>query len=135
MIEPTSQQKSQPQGLSKTSQTQEPNQQESQTQKLASALQTRAQKSLLNPAEASLDICTKASADALEFAKDRLAPTHAVEDFAFYRLKLYLKIAIDAEDEMFYKQAIKSIEGSPLIKDGEIKGARFYISKVREAVI
>lgn len=103
---------------------------------LAQSLKLRAQQSLINKDEITDELVAKAANDALELASNKSPAFSVLEDLAYIRLKLYLKISLDADDELFYKQALKAIENAPLISpSGELKGARFYASKRREEIM
>ncbi|WP_305862504.1 hypothetical protein [Helicobacter cholecystus] len=72
----------------------------------------KAQASLLNPPkEEYLDY---ALSEAEEIAKGKVVPTFALLDLALIRLKLLLKIELNGEDELLYKQALGVVKNSPL---------------------
>lgn len=71
----------------------------------------KAQASLLEPPkEEHLDYALN---EAQEMAKGKKAPTFALLDLALVRLKLLLKIELNGEDELLYKQALSSIKDAP----------------------
>lgn len=96
----------------------------------------RARVSLKNPNEVTDDVCERAVNDALEACKDRNVPYFAAEDFAYIRLKIYLKAQLEEQDMMLYESAQKAIKNAPFINaDGLSSSAKFYLSKNRESVI
>ncbi|MBE3022235.1 hypothetical protein [Campylobacter sp. 7477a] len=101
-------------------------------QKLAQWAKT----SLKNPNEITDDVCERAINDALEACKDRDAPYFAAEDFAYIRLKLYLKVELDEMDVTLYEAAQKAIKSAPFLNtDGTLVSAKFYKSRNRENLI
>ncbi|WP_260951403.1 hypothetical protein [Campylobacter sp. RM16187] len=96
----------------------------------------RARVSLKNPNEVTDDVCECAVNDALEACKDRNVPYFAAEDFAYIRLKIYLKIELDETDVMLYETAQKAIKNAPFLSsDGALVSAKFYKSQNRKSVI
>ena len=71
-----------------------------------------------------------------EISKGRDVPYFAKEDFAYIRLKIYLKVQLNAEDEMIFEAAQKFIKSSPFVDDeGKLHSAKFYQSKMRKDVL
>lgn len=71
----------------------------------------KAQASLLEPPkEEYLDY---ALSEAEEIAKGKVVPLFALLDIALVRLKLLLKIELNGEDELLYKQALSIVKDAP----------------------
>lgn len=91
----------------------------------------RAKKSLYNPEEISLQVAKKAIDDADEAAFNKKVAEFTYMDFAYIRLKMYLKIELSAEDEMLYKDALKKIAAAPIISEGSEASSVYYVTKER----
>lgn len=103
---------------------------------LANKLQARAKQALKNQSEITSDLCERCASDALEACSGRLVAYYVMEDFAYYRLKLYLKIEPSEEDMKLYDMALKAIQNSPFVKEsGDISSAKFYKSRARKEVL
>ena len=99
-------------------------------------LTSRAKQSLQNPNEITDEMVERAVNDAEEISKGRDVPYFAKEDFAYIRLKIYLKVQLNAEDEMIFEVAQKFIKSSPFVDDeGKLHSAKFYQSKMRKDVL
>lgn len=99
-------------------------------------LRQRALKSLANPSEICDDILFLALQDSNEACKGRDVPNYIRVDFAYVRLKLYLKIDLNGEDEMLFKNAMDVIAKSNTIDmQGEINSSKFYASCRRKETI
>lgn len=71
----------------------------------------KAQASLLDPPkEEHLEYALN---EAQEMAKGKVVPIFALLDIALVRLKLLLKIELNGEDELLYKQALNVIKNAP----------------------
>lgn len=106
-------------------------------EKILQELPLRAKKALLNRAEISPEVVSRATDDAIEVAKGRSVLYFILEDFAYIRLKIYLKIDLSPEDELLYQNAIKAIEKSPFIDtlSGELKSPNFRGVKTRDDLL
>ncbi|TQR29161.1 hypothetical protein DMB92_08470 [Campylobacter sp. MIT 99-7217] len=83
------------------------------------ALMQRAQANLANIDEITREIVARASKDADEFCARKNVPDFIWEDFAYIRIKIYLKIVLDEEDKLLLEQAIKRVEkASEILEDG-----------------
>lgn len=92
----------------------------------AEKLKQRALKALYNKDEIDDIFVQKSVDDALEFSYGKAVMEHFVEDYAYIRLKIYLKIELSPEDELLYKEAIKAIKEAGVVDDsGEIKSSHF----------
>nr|DAX52842.1 MAG TPA: hypothetical protein [Caudoviricetes sp.] len=99
-------------------------------------LELRAKQSLLNPNEITQGLIERCVTDAQEICKGREVPYFAKEDFAYIRLKIYLKAGLDDQDLLLLETAQKAIKNSPFVNDaGELSSAKFYKSKARKDVI
>lgn len=78
-------------------------------------LKERALKSLYNGVEINDDVVKKAIKDADDITQGRKVIHFFYEDFAYIRLKIYLKIEISEEDEMLLKACIKHFENAPFL--------------------
>ena len=85
----------------------------------ADELKARALKALYNVSEIEDYFVQKSVDDAMEFSYGRAVADFFVEDFAYIRLKIYLKIELSAEDEIIYKEAIKAIKEADLYDEGD----------------
>ena len=68
--------------------------------------------------------------ESLEMAKGKEIPTFALLDIALIRLKLLLKIELDGEDELLYKQALNILKNAPSL--GSERKSN-YKSKIRRS--
>lgn len=99
-------------------------------------LELRAKQSLLNPNEITQGLIERCVTDAQEICKGREVPYFAKEDFAYIRLKIYLKAVLDERDLLLLETAQKTIKNSPFVNDaGELSSAKFYKSKARKDVM
>jgi hypothetical protein len=97
---------------------------------LRAQLDARGKACLHNPAEITADALNTAVRETIDFIGEHKAKEFAIMDFAFIRLKIYLKIGLTEEDELLLKAAIKDIELSPVVDaDGNVK----YLTGVVEA--
>jgi hypothetical protein len=93
-------------------------------------LDGRGKACLHNPAEITADALDTAVRETIDFMGRHKAKEFAIMDFAFIRLKIYLKISLTEEDDLLYRSAIKDIELSPVTdEDGNAK----YLTGVVEA--
>ena len=101
-------------------------------------LKERALKALYNleEVENANEFVDKAVADALDISKGRAVIEHFVEDYAYIRLKIYLKIELSEEDELLYKEALKAIKEADLIDDsGDIKPRHIIKVATKQSVL
>lgn len=89
-------------------------------------LKSRANKALFNISEVEDEFLNKAIEDANEATLGKEVKSYIVEDFAYIRLKIYLKIELSEEDEILYKEALKQIEKSPLIDELGVKTSPYF---------
>ncbi|MCX2717812.1 hypothetical protein OQH61_08715 [Helicobacter sp. MIT 21-1697] len=98
-------------------------------------LRFRATHSLANPSEVTDEVLHIALKESEEICKDRDVKDYARLDIAYIRLKLYLKIALEGQDELLLKNALNVVEQSPLIcDDGQKTSGTHYQSDIRESV-
>ena len=100
-------------------------------------LKARAKKALYNldEIENADEFVEKAVNDALDISKDKAVLEHFVEDYAYIRLKIYLKVELSPEDELLYKEALKAIKEAPFMdENGEIKSP-FIRVKTKAGVV
>ena len=103
---------------------------------MAQKLELRAKQSLQNPNEITPELIARCVTDAQEVCKGREVPYFAKEDFAYIRLKIYLKAVLDERDLLLLETAQKTIKNSPFVNDaGELSSAKFYKSKTRKDVM
>lgn len=103
---------------------------------MAQKLELRAKQSLQNPNEITQGLITRCVTDAQEACKGREVPYFAKEDFAYIRLKVYLKVGLDEQDLLLLEAAQKIIKNSPFVDDtGKLSSAKFYKSKARKDVM
>ena len=96
-------------------------------------LKKRALKSLSNPSEIDDEVIELAINESNEACKGRDVAGFVRLDFAYVRLKLHLKIALNGEDELLFNNALKAIEKAPLMNEnGEFGSSVFYQSALRE---
>lgn len=92
-------------------------------------LKKRALKALYNldEIESAKEFVDKAVADARDISKGKAVIEHFVEDYAYIRLKIYLKIELSQEDELLYKEVLKAIKEAPFVDDesGEVTSSHF----------
>ena len=98
------------------------------------ALKTRALKALYNVSEIDDTFIDKAIKDANEISAGRAVIEHFVEDYAYIRLKIYLKIELSEEDELIYKEALKAISAADFV-DENGEESHFIRVKTRESLI
>jgi hypothetical protein len=96
---------------------------------LTTKLEARGKSCLHNKQEVTDPALETAVRETIDFIGAHKVKEFAVMDFAFTRLKIYLKITLTEEDELLYKAAIKEIESSPVIDD---EGNTKYLSGVVE---
>ena len=95
-------------------------------------LKKRAMQSLANPNEIEDSLLHIVLQESHEICKGRDVPSFARIDVAYVRLKLYMKIELNGEDEMLYKNALQIIKESPILdSSGKLNGALFYQSALR----
>lgn len=92
-------------------------------------LKQRAALNLANQNEITDEVISRCCEDADEIKGNHLAPYWALEDFAYIRLKIYLKINLSEEDALLYENALKEIKNSPLEKNGEVINSCFKAKK------
>lgn len=98
-------------------------------------LKKRAFKALLNIAEIDDEFVQKAINDADEATNGKAVANYIYSDFAYIRLKIYLKIELSEEDELLYANAIKNISKAPFLEvDGSKKNSKIYV-KNRESFL
>ena len=103
---------------------------------MAQKLELRAKQSLQNPNEITSELIARCITDAQEVCKGREVPYFAKEDFAYIRLKIYLKAVLDERDLLLLETAQKTIKNSPFVNDaGKLSSAKFYKSKARKDVM
>lgn len=101
-----------------------------------SILKQRALKSLTNPSEIDDNTLRLALQDCHEACKGKDVPNYIQIDFAYVRLKLYLKIDLNGEDELLFKNALEVIrKANSFDKEGKLYSSRFYVSGIREESI
>ena len=99
-------------------------------------LERRAKKSIYNIDEISDKIVKKACNDAIDITKGKDIKYQFAEDYAFIRLKIYLKIELSSTDELLYKEALKAIKEANLIADGgDIKPRHIIKVATRQGVV
>ncbi|EAJ3448421.1 hypothetical protein ACCP00_001818 [Campylobacter coli] len=92
------------------------------------ALMKRAQQNLANIDEITREVVAKAAKDADDICKNKDIADFIWEDFAYIRIKIYLKIVLDDEDKILLDNALKRIENAPLIdKEGNLSSLRLKI--------
>lgn len=85
------------------------------------ALMQRAELNLGNPQEITREVVAKAAKDADDVCKNKQIADFIWEDFAFIRIKIYLKILLDEEDKILLENALKAIKVAPeILEDGEV---------------
>jgi hypothetical protein len=89
-------------------------------------LQERAKASLQNPDEVTAAALNTAVRETEGEISGRLVKEWAVMDFAYIRLKIYLKIELLESDIALYKEACKEISNSPY-EDGDIRYAQALV--------
>lgn len=88
----------------------------------------KAEASLLEPPkEEYLDYALN---EAEEMSKGKEVPAFALLDIALVRLKLLLKIELNGEDELLYKQALEVVRKAP---NTGSKRKTYYVSKKRRS--
>ena len=96
-------------------------------------LKQRALKSLSNPSEIDDDTLMLALQDSNEACRGKGVPNYIRIDFAYVRLKLYLKIDLNGEDELLFKNALEVIsKANSFDIKGDLFSSRFYNSGIRE---
>lgn len=94
------------------------------------ALMKRAELNLANIDEITREVVAKAAKDADDACKNKVVSDYIWEDFAFIRIKIYLKIVLDDEDKMLLEQALKQIEkASEILDDGSIAPSGLRVRK------
>ncbi|ANV98291.1 hypothetical protein BBW65_05530 [Helicobacter enhydrae] len=88
----------------------------------------KAEASLLDPPKE--EYLEHAMKEAKEVAKGKEVPTFALLDVALVRLKLLLKVQLNGEDELLYKQALSVIKEAP--SEGSERKSN-YASKTRRS--
>lgn len=100
---------------------------------LFATLKARALKSLANPNEIDDAILNLALNDSNEACKGRHVANYIRVDFAYIRLKLYLKIDLNGEDELLFKNALEAIKNAEIIDEsGNINSYLYYQSEIRK---
>lgn len=84
-----------------------------------SELEKRAKSVLLNTDEITPKCIEVATDETLEMCKDKDIKAWAAMDFAMLRVKLYLKIGLEENDEIVLKEALKSIVNSPSLDESK----------------
>ena len=101
---------------------------------LLAHLKFRATQSLDNPSEITGQVLELALAQSDEICKNKDVPTFARIDIAYIRLKIYLKIELNGEDELLLKNALEVVKNVPFIDE---KGAKSpsacYAAQSRES--
>jgi hypothetical protein len=97
---------------------------------LKSKLENRGKACLHNQAEITENALNAAMFETIDFIGQRQAREFAVMDFAFIRLKIYLKIMLTEEDELLLREAIKEISAAPVL---DAEGNTQYLTGVVEA--
>ena len=92
-------------------------------------LKQRAALNLANQNEITDELIGRCCEDANEIKGTHIVPYWVLEDFAYIRLKIYLKINLSEEDALLYENALKQIKNSPLEKNGEVINSRFKAKK------
>ncbi|MBR8466340.1 hypothetical protein KDE13_08340 [Campylobacter sp. faydin G-140] len=91
------------------------------------ALKNRANSALFNQDEITDEALDMVCAETNEECKGRDVKSWAMMDFAFIRLKIYLKIALSEEDIVLLKTAMSEIKSSTL--SGQTKNSSSFIYK------
>ncbi|PAF51288.1 hypothetical protein [Helicobacter sp. 13S00477-4] len=94
------------------------------THPLLNELLERAKGALDNEGEVNEALAFKALKDMDEAVGDKKVADYIKLDFAYARLKLYLKIGLNGEDEMLLNKALKVIEKAPYIDDEGLKSSK-----------
>lgn len=90
-------------------------------------LRARARQSLKNEVEVSDEIIDKAASDAEVACANKAVAYYIKEDFAYVRVKIYLKISLSDEDLMLYETALKAIKAAEFIdENGNLQAAKVY---------
>lgn len=97
------------------------------------ALRFRATQSLANPSEITDEALEIALKESEEICQDREVKTYARLDIAYIRLKLYLKIDLNGQDELLLKNALNEVAKSPLIEPDALNSSGIYQSATRES--
>lgn len=101
---------------------------------LLAHLRFRATKSLENPSEITEELLEIALSQSDEICANKDVPSFARIDIAYIRLKIYLKIELNGEDELLLKNALEVIKAAPFIdKKGEISPSTCYVAQKRES--
>lgn len=102
---------------------------------LVQQLLKRAQARLANLSEVNEETCSLALSEASELCGGKEAPSAVVLDLAWIRLKLYLKVELNAEDELLYDRALAFLKTAPLKNEnGEKSSSLFYQCKNRRSI-
>lgn len=99
-------------------------------EELTRRLKLRAEACLHNKSEITHNALTRAVKETIDFVGEKKAKEFAVMDFAFIRLKIYLKISLGEEDELLLREAIKEITNAPVL---DADGNTQYLTGVVEA--
>ena len=92
-------------------------------------LKQRAALNLANQNEITDEVIRRCCEDADEIKGTRIVPYWALEDFAYIRLKIYLKINLSEEDALLYENALKQIKSAPIQENGEVINSCFKAKK------
>lgn len=90
----------------------------------------RAKKNLLNEGNLSEENLDYALKEAQEIVNGKEVGDYALLDIALIRLKILLKIELNGEDELLYKQALNEVKNAPKIGS---KTRTHYKSQIRRS--
>ncbi|TKX33331.1 hypothetical protein [Campylobacter taeniopygiae] len=97
------------------------------------ALMKRAQQNLANIDEITREVVAKAAKDADDVCKNKDVAGFIWEDFAYIRIKIYLKIVLDDEDKMLLDNALKQIQNAPIVdQDGNLNSLRLRVMQRKD---
>lgn len=101
-------------------------------QELLEKLRKRAIKGLSNIEEIDDDLLQISLGEAEQVCKNKIVPDYIKIDLAYIRMKLYMKIELNGEDEMLYKDAMRIIKESSINHQDQIVPPLFYKSETRD---
>lgn len=91
---------------------------------LKQALKNRANSALFNQDEITDEALDIVCGETNEECKNKDVKSWAMMDFAFVRLKIYLKIELSEEDVVLLKTAMSEIKSSPI--SGQVKSGSLF---------
>ncbi|MCV3462297.1 hypothetical protein [Campylobacter sp. FU_497] len=96
-------------------------------------LMKRAQLNLANTDEITREVVAKAAKDVDDICKNKNIAHFIWEDFAYIRIKIYLKIVLDEEDKLLLENSLKQIQNAPLVDEsGQISSLRLKVKQRKD---